>query len=70
MLEALVFQACMLMRPPHAFLCHEERLKYEGVPLHVCNSGAQIPLSQWRGNHPKWVIRSWTCEPKKSGEQI
>ncbi|WAJ26778.1 hypothetical protein [Antarcticirhabdus aurantiaca] len=59
MVVDLILTVCMLSDPT---TCREERLIYESRgSLAQCMMLSTPYVAQWAGEHPKWMVKSWTC---------
>ncbi len=59
MVVDLILTVCMLSDPT---TCREERLTYESRgSLAQCMMLSTPYVAQWAGEHPKWTVKSWTC---------
>ena len=60
MLELLV-STCLISEPTS---CKDVSLVYsaESATPFQCMMGAQSEIAKWADEHPKWVVKRWTCQ--------
>jgi hypothetical protein len=61
----LILLVCLTASPEQ---CHEERPAFQatGYTMTACLFQGQIIAAQWQDEHPKYVIRRWTCGMTKT----
>lgn len=57
----IILVVCLTDQPK---ICKDVAVQYvEAVPPDRCMLSAQLEAAKWLEQHPKWGLKSWTCQP-------
>jgi hypothetical protein len=60
----LLLLACLLKNPLH---CEEFQIPFlEPMGIAQCVYQGQLHMVQWATEHPEWVVRRWSCGPRRA----
>ena len=65
-LQALIFTACLIADPT---TCKQVRMEVF-VPKSMCQMQGQIPIAQWVGENPEWMVpHGYRCNDPRAANR-